>query len=150
MHVSHLNIVFWFSIFMQELDGVVGDITITTSRTKMVDFTQPYFESGLVVVAPIRKLNSSAWAFLRPFTPMMWTVTGLFFLAVGAVVWILERRTNEDFRGPPRKQCVTILWLVFQSIYQNANVANYIQVFPWVVDLHLFNWDELPNWYVIY
>lgn len=89
---------------------MVGDITITTNRTKIVDFTQPYIESGLVVVAPVRKLNSSAWAFLRPFTPMMWCVTGLFFLAVGVVVWILERRTNDDFRGPPRKQFATIVW----------------------------------------
>ncbi|XP_034226272.1 glutamate receptor 3.6-like [Prunus dulcis] len=100
-----------------EFDGVVGDITITTSRTKMVDFTQPYIESGLVVVAPIRKLNSSAWAFLRPFTPMMWGVTGIFFLVVGTVVWILERRTNEDFRGPPRKQFVTIIWFSFSTLF---------------------------------
>lgn len=97
-------------IFVQEFDGVVGDITITTNRTKMVDFTQPYIESGLVVVAPIRKMDSSAWAFLRPFTPMMWGVTGVFFLVVGAVIWILERRTNEDFRGHPRRQFVTIVW----------------------------------------
>jgi hypothetical protein len=40
---------------------VVGDITITTNRTKIVDFTQPYIESGLVVVAPVQKLNSSAF-----------------------------------------------------------------------------------------
>ena len=89
---------------------MVGDIAITTERTKVVDFTQPYIESGLVVVAPIRKLKSSAWAFLRPFTPMMWLVTGMFFFVVGAVVWILERQINDDFRGPPRRQLVTIIW----------------------------------------
>jgi ionotropic glutamate receptor len=89
---------------------VVGDITITTNRTKQVDFTQPYIESGLVVVAPFSKLNSSAWAFLRPFTPMMWCVTGISFLVVGVVIWILERKTNDEFRGPPKKQCLTILW----------------------------------------
>ena len=89
---------------------MVGDITITTNRTKIVDFTQPYIESGLVVVAAVSKLNSSAWAFLRPFTPMMWCVTGISFLLVGAAVWILERRTNDEFRGPPRKQFVTIVW----------------------------------------
>ena len=76
----------------------------------MVDFTQPFIESGLVVVAPVKKLESSAWAFLRPFTPMMWCVTAIFFLVVGAVVWILEHRFNDDFRGPPKKQLVTILW----------------------------------------
>lgn len=88
----------------------MGDIAIVTNRTKAVDFTQPYIESGLVVVAPVRKLNSSAWAFLRPFTPFMWAVTGVFFLLVGTVVWILEHRLNDEFRGPPRKQIVTVLW----------------------------------------
>jgi ionotropic glutamate receptor len=77
-----------------------------------VDFTQPYVKSGLVVVAKVRRLNSSAWAFLRPFTPMMWgvSVTAIFFLIVGAVVWILEHRINDEFRGPTKKQVVTILW----------------------------------------
>lgn len=77
------------------------------------DFTQPYIESGLVVVASIRRMESDAWAFLKPFTPMMWGVTALFFLTVGAVVWILEHRINDEFRGPPRQQIVTILWQVY-------------------------------------
>ena len=80
------------------------------SRTKIVDFTQPYIESGLVVVVPVRKLHSSAWAFLRPFTPSMWGVTAAFFLLVGVVVWILEHRVNNEFRGPLKKQLVTLLW----------------------------------------
>lgn len=79
----------------------------------MVDFTQPYIESGLVVVAPVKKSSSNAWAFLRPFTPTMWAVTGSFFLLIGAVVWTLEHRRNDEFRGPPRKQIATILWLVY-------------------------------------
>ncbi|KAL9316871.1 hypothetical protein ACSQ67_017872 [Phaseolus vulgaris] len=33
-------------------DAAVGDIAIVTDRTKIADFTQPYIESGLVVVAP--------------------------------------------------------------------------------------------------
>ncbi|KAI4314662.1 hypothetical protein L6164_027550 [Bauhinia variegata] len=100
-----------------KFDAVVGDITITTNRSKMVDFTQPYIESGLVVVAPIRKLNSSAWAFLRPFTPTMWFVTGMFFLVLGAVVWILERRMNDDFRGPARRQLMTIIWFSISTLF---------------------------------
>lgn len=90
-------------------DGVVGDIAIVTNRTKIVDFTQPYAESGLVVVAPVRKLSSSPWAFMRPFTLPMWAITGAFFLIVGFVVWILEHKMNDDFRGPPMKQLITIL-----------------------------------------
>ncbi|CAJ2635940.1 unnamed protein product [Trifolium pratense] len=98
-------------------DAAVGDITITTERTRMVDFTQPYIESGLVVVASVKKTDSNAWAFLTPFTPMMWTVTAIFFLLVGAVVWILEHRLNDDFRGPPKKQVATILWFSFSTMF---------------------------------
>ncbi|CAL0313234.1 unnamed protein product [Lupinus luteus] len=98
-------------------DAAVGDITITTERTKMVDFTQPYIESGLVVVAAVKTTESNAWAFFTPFTPMMWTVTAISFLIVGAVVWILEHRLNDDFRGPPRKQIVTTLWFSFSTMF---------------------------------
>ncbi|KAA8547009.1 hypothetical protein F0562_003438 [Nyssa sinensis] len=98
-------------------DATVGDIAIVTNRTKIVDFTQPYIESGLVIVAPTKKLNSSAWAFLRPFTPLMWGVIAVFFLIVGAVVWILEHRLNDEFRGPPKKQFATILWFSFSTLF---------------------------------
>ncbi|KAI4354175.1 hypothetical protein L6164_003068 [Bauhinia variegata] len=98
-------------------DAAVGGIAVTTSRMRMVDFTQPFVESGLVVVAPIRKLNLSTWAFLRPFTPMLWCVTGLSFLIVGVVIWILEHRRNDDFRGPPRKQVITILLFSFSTLF---------------------------------
>ena len=78
----------------------------------MVDFTQPYIESGLVVVASIKESNSNAWAFLRPFTLMMWLVTAISFLVMGAVIWILEHRTNEEFqgKGDPKKQVAIALW----------------------------------------
>ncbi|KAF3960228.1 hypothetical protein CMV_015039 [Castanea mollissima] len=97
-------------VSLNVFDAAVGDIAIVTNRTKLVDFTQPYIESGLVVVAPVRKLNSSAWEFLKPFTPLMWGVIAAFFLTVGIVVWILEHRINDEFQGPLRKQIVTILW----------------------------------------
>lgn len=88
----------------------MGDIAIVTNRTKIVDFTLPYVSSGLVVVAPFKKLNSGAWSFLRPFTPQMWIITGVFFIFVGVVVWILEHRINDEFRGPPKQQIITVLW----------------------------------------
>ncbi|XP_019185471.1 PREDICTED: glutamate receptor 3.6-like isoform X1 [Ipomoea nil] len=97
--------------------AAVGDIAITTQRTKMVDFTQPYIDSGLVVVAPVKERGSSAWAFLRPFTPMMWCITGMFFFVIGAVVWVLEHRMNDDFRGPPRKQIETIFWFSLSTLF---------------------------------
>ncbi|KAL8168312.1 hypothetical protein V2J09_009811 [Rumex salicifolius] len=98
-------------------DAAIGDIAITTNRTRLADFTQPYIESGLVVVAPVKAKESDAWAFLKPFTPMLWCVTAIFFLIVGAVVWILEHRINDEFRGPPRRQIATIIWFSFSTLF---------------------------------
>lgn len=97
-------------------DGAVGDISITTSRTRIVDFTQPYTSSGLEVVVAVQELNSGGWSFLQPFTPSMWSVIVISFIAIGVVVWILEHRINDDFRGSPRKQCITILWFSFSTL----------------------------------
>ncbi|KAJ1287331.1 hypothetical protein BS78_02G001700 [Paspalum vaginatum] len=98
-------------------DAAVGDISIVTNRTRVVDFTQPYVESGLVIVSTVKAESSNEWAFLKPFTPGMWAITGGFFLFVGAVVWILEHRFNPEFRGSPRKQMVTIFWFSFSTMF---------------------------------
>ncbi|KAH1255960.1 Glutamate receptor 3.2 [Glycine max] len=84
-------------------DTAIGDIAIVSVRTKIVDFTRPYIESGLVVVA-----TSNAWAFLRPFTPHMWGVTAFFFLFVGAVHTSRERHitfgiVESEVKGKEKK-----------------------------------------------
>ena len=67
---------------IQYFDAAVGDIAIVTNRTRLVDFTQPYIESGLIIVAPARVIESNAWAFLKPFTFQMWCVLVVIFLFV--------------------------------------------------------------------
>ncbi|KMZ65154.1 Glutamate receptor [Zostera marina] len=101
------------------LDAVVGDIAIVASRTLLVDFTQPFMDSGLVIIAPFRKINVNAWAFLRPFSVQLWSVIGFLFLFVGLVIWILEHRVNEDFRGPPRRQITTVIWFSLSTMFQS-------------------------------
>ncbi|KAE8773691.1 Glutamate receptor 3.4 [Hordeum vulgare] len=98
-------------------DAAIGDISIVTNRTRLVDFTQPYTESGLIIVAPAKETESNAWAFLKPFTFQMWCVLGLLFLFVGTVVWILEHRTNTEFRGTPRQQIMTVCWFSFSTMF---------------------------------
>ncbi|XP_062190639.1 glutamate receptor 3.4-like [Phragmites australis] len=98
-------------------DAAIGDIAIVTNRTRLVDFTQPYIESGLIIVAPGKEIESNAWAFLKPFSFRMWCVLGVIFLFVGTVIWILEHRTNTEFRGPPRQQIMTVCWFSFSTMF---------------------------------
>ena len=96
---------------MQAFDAVVGDITITTKRMEIADFTVSFKDSGLVVLVPKERPHSTyPWAFLHPFSLSMWFTTLAFFIFTGLVVWLLEHKKNRDFRGHPRKQVVTFLW----------------------------------------
>ncbi|KAJ6941254.1 glutamate receptor 3.7 [Populus alba x Populus x berolinensis] len=97
-------------------DAAVGDIAIVTNRTKIVDFSQPYASTGLVIVAPIRNSKSSAWVFLKPFSAEMWCVTAASFVVIAVVIWVLEHRVNDDFRGPPRRQLVTMFLFSFSTL----------------------------------
>lgn len=112
---SYANLV--NSVAENRYDAAVGDVTITTNRTRIVDFTQPYMESGLVIVVSVQALKPKPWAFMKPFTIEMWLVTGGFFLFVGCVVWILEHRLNHEFRGPPSQQIITIFWFSFSTMF---------------------------------
>ncbi|KAF2310246.1 hypothetical protein GH714_007398 [Hevea brasiliensis] len=106
-------------------DAVVGDIAIVTNRTKIIDFTQPYVASGLVVVAPFRKLNSGAWAFLRPFSPLMWIVTGCSSLLLAqwfslSTLFFAHRENTVSTLG----RFVLIIWLFVVLIINSSYTAS--------------------------
>ncbi|PRQ24185.1 putative periplasmic binding protein-like I [Rosa chinensis] len=101
----------------QNYDAVVGDVTIRANRSLYVDFTMPYTESGIVMVVPIFDTRTNnAWVFLKPLTWDLWLTTSCFFVLIGFVVWVLEHRINEDFRGPPSHQIGTSVWFSFSTM----------------------------------
>ncbi|KAE8667243.1 Glutamate receptor 3.7 [Hibiscus syriacus] len=99
-------------------DAAVGDIAIVKDRTEMADFSQPYITTGLVIVAPIRNTKSSAWVFLKPFTADMWCMIAGSFFIIAVVIWIFEHRVNDAFRGPPRRQLVTMFMFSFSTLFK--------------------------------
>lgn len=104
--------------FIQNYDAAVGDITNRANRSLYVDFTSPYTESGVSMVVPIKAKRSrkSALVFLKPFTWELWVITCSFFFLIAIVVWVLEHRINEDFRGPPGRQVGTSVWFSFATM----------------------------------
>ncbi|KAK7351329.1 hypothetical protein VNO77_10697 [Canavalia gladiata] len=101
-------------VYYGRFDAVVGDITIIANRSKYVDFTLPYTESGVTMVVPVKDTRKkNAWAFLKPLTWDLWVTTACSFVFIGFVVWVLEHRINNNFRGPPLHQIGTSLWFSF-------------------------------------
>lgn len=80
---------------MQKFDAVVGDTTIVGNRTSYVDFTLPYFESGIRMGVKVKdNERKNIWIFLKPLSWDLWLTSAGAFIFTGIVVWILEHRIN--------------------------------------------------------
>ncbi|XP_050231476.1 glutamate receptor 2.7-like [Mercurialis annua] len=100
-----------------KFDAAVGDVTLTGDRSKLIDFTLPYMNSGVYLILPVREnLVDTAWEFTKPLTGRLWLATFCFFIFIAFVVWVLEHRINEDFQGPPSRQIGTSFWFSFSTI----------------------------------
>ncbi|KAL3746131.1 hypothetical protein ACJRO7_015135 [Eucalyptus globulus] len=106
-----------FEIKLQKVDAVVGDTTITANRSSYVDFTLPYLESGVAMVVAIKDdERRNMWIFLKPLSWNLWLTICVAFISTGFVVWLLEHRTNEEFRGRRRQQLSVIFWFSFSTL----------------------------------
>lgn len=84
------------------IDVGVGALSVTPERERSIDFTLPYFNAGLGiataradrgVLTTLKRLLS--WQFLSAVAVLV-----LVLLAVGVLIWALERRRNaEQFGG---------------------------------------------------
>lgn len=122
----------------KKYDAVVGDVTITASRADYVDFTMPYAVSGVSILVPMKDVRStSAWIFLKPLKKDLWIASALFFVFTAVVIWFLEHRINEEFRGPPSHQFGTVFYFTFSTLvfsHKEALVSNLsrIVIVVWV------------------
>ncbi len=86
----------------RKFDVAIGALTIAPERERILDFTQPYYVSGLGIAEPAANLASwlpvirsmTSFGFLQAVLALV----GL-SLAAGLLVWLFERRHNELFGG---------------------------------------------------
>ncbi|KAJ3696125.1 hypothetical protein LUZ60_001502 [Juncus effusus] len=104
-----------YQVYLKNYDAVVAETTIRFNRTSYVDFTMPYTQSGISMVAPI-KPDASMWIFLKPLTPTLWLTSLAFFFFTGFVVWLIEHHINPEFRGTPCQQSGLIFYFAFSTL----------------------------------
>jgi len=96
------------------IDAGVAALSITADREKIIDFTHSYFETGIGIAT--RRENPDMWllavrnlfslAFLKGVGSLL-----LVLIIVGILVWLAERKVNEDqFGGKPAKGIGSGLW----------------------------------------
>jgi ABC-type amino acid transport substrate-binding protein len=78
----------------EDLDIIVSDVTITSPRLDIVDFTQPYFVTN-TVVAKKRNNESSIWSIVSMSLLKSIGILMLFIIVAGLTFWIVERKIND-------------------------------------------------------
>lgn len=83
------------------LDASVAALTVTASREAVIDFSHPYFTTGIAIAARAEP-NGLMGSFKKLFSlRFLYAIAGLgaLLMAVGAVVWLFERKHNQDQFG---------------------------------------------------
>ena len=84
-----------------DADVAIGAITMTPEREQVVDFSHPYFDSGLQIMARAQSDSSLLNTIQRHLSPAIGQFLGaaiitMFLLA--NVLWLVERRNNLHFQ----------------------------------------------------
>lgn len=106
-----------------KVDIAVAALTVTSSREEMLDFTSAFYGTGLGIAVTSGGAAS--------FAPVMRTLTSVSFLqavlaliglalVVGFVVWLLERRHNEEFGGSVAKGLSSSVWWTTVAMTQRG------------------------------
>lgn len=102
-----------------KLDMVVGPVSITSERVKAMDFSQPYYFSGLSIMS--RKDAPTILDRIGPFFSMKLLIAVLVFLSilgiVGTLIWLAERKKSpEQFPPDLRGGIGNGMWLAIVTM----------------------------------
>lgn len=96
-----------------EVTAAAAALTITSERERLIDFSHPYFTSGLGVAVPVREQMTWISALGRvasgPFLHSLAALLGILAL-LGALVWLAERRHNAQFAKRPVQGIGSGIW----------------------------------------
>jgi polar amino acid transport system substrate-binding protein len=107
------------------LDASVAALTVTGPRHQVVDFTQPFYSTGLGIAAP-RDAGIAWWPILgNVFSVGFLGAVAVLFgvsLGVGVLLWLVERRHNEHF-GTHRRGLGSSVWWSAVAMTQCGHAA---------------------------
>ena len=104
-----------------DYDLSVAAITITAEREQRIDFSQPYYDTGLGIAVSANSV--SVWhEIIRTMTSFGFlqaagALIGISLL-VGALIWVFEHRHNEDFGGGAAKGLGASIWWSAEAMTQ--------------------------------
>ena len=83
----------------KEVDAAVGAISITSEREQVVDFSQPFYESGLQIMTRDQGGSSLKRIVSNLFKGQIFTLIGILIVLIlvyAHLLWFVERRKNPE------------------------------------------------------
>lgn len=123
------------------LDAAIAAVTATAARERNVDFTQPFYSTGLGVAVPAEE---NTWTSIRRTIlsfGFFQAVLALLAIAIGigSVIWLLERKQTQHFAGGMKGLGAGVWWsaiaMTQSGAAQNApaTLAGRIVATAWMV-----------------
>nr|XP_021002109.2 glutamate receptor ionotropic, kainate 2 isoform X2 [Parasteatoda tepidariorum] len=113
-------------------DMAVADVTITSDREKVLDFSHPFMNTGISILfkKPTEKVKS-LFSFLSPFSTEVWFFVMMAFTGVSFILFLVGRLSPYEWENinPCRQDekieenCFTILnsmWFTIASLMQQG------------------------------
>ncbi|WP_321367006.1 transporter substrate-binding domain-containing protein [uncultured Celeribacter sp.] len=94
-----------------EADAAIANISITSNRELVMDFTQPIFEAGLQIMTRADGGEVTIWTAILS-KDMLLYIAGAFALLFGGgmLMWYFEKHHQEYFNMPARKAMFPAFW----------------------------------------
>ncbi|KAF9666602.1 hypothetical protein SADUNF_Sadunf16G0245800 [Salix dunnii] len=103
-------------IYLKKYDAVAGDVVLSASRHQHAEFTNPYTETGLMLIVPAVS-GSREWSFITPFTKSMWVLIAVITVYNGFIIWLIERNHCPTLQGSLLHQIGIVLWIAFNTLF---------------------------------
>jgi polar amino acid transport system substrate-binding protein len=109
-----------YALSLDEVGAGIAAISMTKAREDIIDFSHPYFDSGMKLM--VRSTDErSLWStvsgvLLRPRLLVPLLVFTLLTILFGHLVWLAERRHNPDFPNRYRRGSAAGMWWAFSMI----------------------------------
>ncbi|XP_055835599.1 glutamate receptor 2.9-like [Solanum dulcamara] len=96
----------------KSLDAAVGDTEIMPDRYERAEFSQPYIDSGLVMVVTERPgFKKAHFIVIKAFKLKLWILLAVMSMSTGVVIWLNEYvNDNPDFSGSFPQLIGSMLW----------------------------------------
>jgi len=99
------------SVETKTVDLAIANISITSAREQVLDFSQPVFDAGLQILVPADGGSGSVLSAIFTLDMLAWVVAaGALLFVVGNLMWFFEHRAQPYFDKPYREGMWPSFW----------------------------------------